>query len=130
MRRYKPRSNPAESSWPRSRLATGFVAIYRWRIAPEKEQQFREAWRAMTEGIHAHRGSHGSRLHRDANGCFVAIALWPSREAWEATDPDIPNADELRARMRESIVETFPTETLNAIDDLWDPDAIRSSRTS
>jgi hypothetical protein len=25
-------------------METRFVAIYRWRIAPEKEQQFREAW--------------------------------------------------------------------------------------
>jgi heme-degrading monooxygenase HmoA len=110
-------------------LDVAFVAIYRWRIAPEKEQQFCEAWRAMTEAIHAHRGSHGSRLHRDENGCFVAIALWPSREAWEATVPDIPNADEHRARMRDSIVETFPTETLNVVDDLWDSERIRSSKT-
>jgi heme-degrading monooxygenase HmoA len=111
-------------------METRFVAIYRWRIAPEKEQQFREAWHAMTEGIYVHRGSHGSRLHRDANGCYVAIALWPSREAWEAAAPNIPNADELRARMRESIVETFPTETLNVIDDLWHSDSIGSRRTS
>jgi hypothetical protein len=38
-------------------LETRFVAIYRWRIAPD-----------------------GPRLHRDASECYVAIALCPPGE--------------------------------------------------
>ena len=96
-----------------------FVAIYRWRVHPGKDDQFRNAWRRLTQSIYALRGSHGSRLHRDESGAYVAIALWPSREAWEATTPALPDEEDAFAQMRDAIEESFPAQLLTVIDDEW-----------
>ena len=49
-----------------------FVAVYWWRVHPGKEAQFRGAWRRGTEHIGRIYGGLGSRLHREADGRFVA----------------------------------------------------------
>jgi heme-degrading monooxygenase HmoA len=61
-----------------------FVALYWWRIHPGKEDQFRAAWRRGTELITARYGSHGSRLHRTADGRVVGVAEWPDEATWRA----------------------------------------------
>jgi len=80
---------------------------------------FRRTWHARTEKIRVARGSYGSRLYREPDGTYCAIALWPSREAWEATEPCLPD-DENDARLFDaSIAERLPVMTLDLIDDLW-----------
>lgn len=59
---------------------TGFIAIYRWRVAPEHEAAFRAVWRQVTREAGMH-GGHGSCLTRADNGDLVAIAPWPSLAA-------------------------------------------------
>lgn len=96
-----------------------FTAIYRWRIKPELEAAFRDAWHRRTEKIYAHRGSHGSRLHRESTGTYCAIALWPSKAMWEATEPPLPDDEDDAKTFEEAIEERLPTLTMESVDDLW-----------
>jgi len=58
------------------------VVIYRWRLHPELAQEFVANWHRITRlGPAAVSG--GSRLFKDAGGCWVAIARWLSRAARE-----------------------------------------------
>ncbi len=98
---------------------SGFVVIYRWCVHPDKVEQFRNAWRGLTERIYRHRGSSGSRLLLDETGTYVAIALWPSRALWEATTPALPQGDEYMQLLRDSIVESVPAQLLNVVEDCW-----------
>ena len=89
-----------------------FVAIYRWTIDEEHQEAFRDRWHAGTTRLREY-GSFGSCLTRDANGDFVAIALWPSEEARELAfatiDPSPPHAG----------VRVFEESKLQVEDDLW-----------
>jgi len=96
-----------------------FTVIYRWHIKPEMEEAFRRAWHRRTEKLCATRSSYGSRLHRELDGTLCAIALWPSREAWEVTEPPLPDDGDDATIVRESVAEWLPTLTMEAIDDLW-----------
>lgn len=96
-----------------------FTVIYRWRIKPDMEAAFRRTWHIRTEKIHALRGSYGSRLHQDQDGTYCAIALWPSRQAWEATEPPLPDDEDDAANFEASIAERLPIMVLDLIDDLW-----------
>lgn len=58
-----------------------FIALYRWRIKPGFEEQFRAAWSAVTLHYRDNYGSSGSRLHRGSDGLFYGYAVWPSDEA-------------------------------------------------
>lgn len=95
----------------------GFAVIYRWRLHPGKEQQFREAWERGTLLLMKKRGGLGSRLHKAEDGTWIAYAQWPSREAWEraralgSVDPEISRL------MRDSEAEEFPPILLAPIAD-------------
>ena len=60
-----------------------FAVLYRWRLKPGREDEFRENWKVLTVGIQRTYGATGSRLHRADNGEIVAYAVWPSREQRE-----------------------------------------------
>jgi hypothetical protein len=96
-----------------------FAVIYRWRVKPEMDAEFRRCWHVRTEKILAVRGSSGSRLHREPDGTYCAIALWPSREAWDATEPLLPDDAADSLTFSASLVETLPTLTMDVVDDLW-----------
>jgi len=89
-----------------------FIVIYRWRVHEDRDAEFRLAWTQLTAAMREYRGSHGSRLTRDESGIYVAIASWPSRDAWSATEPTIPNEDLYLTAFRAAIKQSFPTETL------------------
>lgn len=100
-----------------------FVAIYRWRLHPEREQDFVTNWRRITlEGLAG--GSGGSSLFRNAQGIWVAIARWPSREAREQFFDKSDGHDanpQLNARARLAIIERLPDEELDSVLDCWAP---------
>jgi hypothetical protein len=54
-----------------------FAVIYRWQVLPGCEAQFETGWRRGTERIAAEFGGWGSRLHKQADGVYVAYAQWP-----------------------------------------------------
>ena len=61
----------------------GFGVIYRWKLKPGLEEQFRHGWEATTQLLMSTRGALGSRLHRAEDGTWIAYAQWPSKAAWE-----------------------------------------------
>ena len=95
-----------------------FTVVYRWRVKPEKETDFCRVWRRRTEKIHAVSGSYGARLHRQPDGSYFSIALWPSRSLWES-DIDLPDDAEDARLLRESILETLPVIMGEVVDDFW-----------
>ncbi len=72
----------------------------------------------QTATIKDRHGTGGSRLHRTDDGEFVAYAVWPSREQWEAAGKLPSTSPEAGARMRACIEQSFPTTALEVIDDL------------
>jgi quinol monooxygenase YgiN len=101
-----------------------FVVVYWWRVKPGKEEQFREAWRRGTREIAAIYGGLGSRLHREQDGRFVAIAEWPDHETWQrAFDARMVYPDkDARAMFVDAIAETPPGNrpafTMEVTDDV------------
>ncbi len=98
-----------------------FVAIYRWRLHPEREQDFVANWQRITlDGLAG--GSGGSSLFRNADGVWVAIARWPSRHARDTffSKLDVSgDAPEMAARARLAVIERFPDEELDSVLDCW-----------
>ncbi len=58
----------------------GFLAAYRWTVAPGQETAFEAWWREGTDALKAH-GSFGSTLVREPDGRYLGIALWPDSES-------------------------------------------------
>ena len=72
-----------------------FIAVYRFKIFPDMEQQFIQAWKIRTEGIYFLLGSLGSRLHQESStGDYIAYAQWPSRSHWLNAQFDRLNTDD------------------------------------
>jgi RimJ/RimL family protein N-acetyltransferase len=57
------------------------AVLYRWRVAPGREAEFRSAWVEGTKLIHQRCRSYGARLHQAADGTFWSYARWPSEAA-------------------------------------------------
>ncbi|WP_158703037.1 hypothetical protein [Allosphingosinicella vermicomposti] len=57
-----------------------FAVLYRWKIDPAHEDEFRRGWRTATIELRDNFGALGSCLSRDAAGSFFAFARWPSEE--------------------------------------------------
>ncbi len=98
-----------------------FVALYRWRIRPGHEDAFRDAWHRMTELVRERCTSGGSALFRDADGTFVAIARWESRDAWRRCFANGALDAALATRMSDAVLERLPHAELDGLDDLWAP---------
>lgn len=93
-----------------------FIVIYRWRIKPEKEDQFIEGWSEVTEFLRENFDSLGSRLHRGNDGLFYGYAQWKSASDREKAFAESPNL-EGREKMREAIAESFPEIVLEKLSD-------------
>jgi catechol 2,3-dioxygenase-like lactoylglutathione lyase family enzyme len=95
-----------------------FAVIYRWRLEPNLVDDFCLAWEEMTHLIRAYRGGLGSRLHRLADGSYLAYAQWPSRRAWLESGKRGSLNQEVSARMHAAVVERLPDIELEACLDL------------
>ena len=96
------------------------IILYRWRIKPEKEAQFIEAWSEITAHFRENYGSLGSRLHRGDDGIFYAYAQWKSAEQRENAFAD-SSKSQAGMRMREAVEERFPEVRLEILSDylIW-----------
>jgi len=94
-----------------------FVVVYRWKVKPGGEDQFREGWREMTQSIYETFGSRGSRLHRAEDGTWVAYAQWPDRATRERALA-APTANEAAGRKMQANAEFLAEECLEVADDL------------
>jgi hypothetical protein len=100
-----------------------FVAIYRWRLHPEREHDFVANWQRITV-VGLAGGSGGSSLFRNAQGVWVAIARWPSRAARDQFFGTLDGSDaesEMSVRARLAVVERLPDEELDSVLDCWAP---------
>lgn len=92
-----------------------FAVVYRWRLQPGSEEQFQDGWERVTRTIRTSCGSYGSRLHRAADGTWVAYARWPDAATREHCGFDEPEGERL---MSESVADRFPELTLELVSDL------------
>ncbi|HEX8247391.1 MAG TPA: antibiotic biosynthesis monooxygenase [Pyrinomonadaceae bacterium] len=93
-----------------------FVVLYRWRIKPELETQFVEAWSEITAYYSRNENWRGSRLHRGADGIFYSYAQWESDELRRKAFENRPDF-KAGAKMREAIEESFPEVFLEIVAD-------------
>ena len=96
----------------------GFTVVYRWELKPGREDSFIQAWRKLTELIRDQRGGLGSRLHKAADGTWVAYAQWPDRAAWERMQAAETVDEEAFALMKEAVVKRYPPLLLEPVADL------------
>ena len=92
------------------------VFLYRWRINPEKEAQFIEAWSEITAYYRENFDSLGSRLHRGDDGVFYAYAQWESAGHRENAFQN-STVSEAAESMREAIEESFGEVRLEIVAD-------------
>ena len=59
-----------------------FAAIYRFNVKEGMDAQFIDSWGALTRMIYEFEGSLGSRLHKQADGVYIAYAQWPDFNTW------------------------------------------------
>lgn len=93
-------------------MAAGFVAVYRWRVAPGDEAAFRKAWGETTMALRE-AGGYGSCLRRTEDGLFVAVAPWPDRQTRESAFAAIGQGPQWPPCERLDPIE------MEVIDDLW-----------
>ena len=58
--------------------------LYRWRLKPGREGDFRRAWEEATRLIHQNCASYGACLHDGEDGLVWSYALWPSEAQRQA----------------------------------------------
>ena len=94
------------------------AVLYRWRLKPRRDAEFREAWAEGTRRIHESCGSHGASLHQDEDGIYWSYALWPSEEARKACfqDHDWFSQDCFKT-MQDCIEERFEEVRLDVVKD-------------
>ena len=100
-----------------SKPTVGFVVIYRWKLHAGMERQFQQAWERATPLLMRHRGALGSRLHKSADGTWIAYAQWPNRHSWELSRA-LPAVDpEASRQMLEAEAESYPPILLAPVAD-------------
>lgn len=92
--------------------------LYRFRLVPDKEEQFIDAWQRVTVALRERRGGLGSRLHRGDDGLWYAYAQWPSREAREVAFAGESVDAQAQAEMAEAIAERLPELVMTPVSDL------------
>jgi hypothetical protein len=95
-----------------------FIVVYRWGVLGGLEDQFQRAWMTLTEEIKQDHGGLGSRLHRSADGSWIAYAQWPSREAWEAAGTGQQAPSSARQQMAAAITSYEILLQMEVVSDL------------
>ena len=98
----------------------GFAVVYRWRVIPGKEAEFVQAWEIVTVTLRGG-GGLGSRLHRVADGTWLAYAQWPNRHAWETAKVTSPEASAALRRLQDAIEERLEPLLLEPVADYLVP---------
>ena len=99
------------------RPGPGFAVLYRWRLHPEKEAQFIQAWSRVSYLLLHERGSLGSRLHRGEDNIWYSYAQWPSEEHRNKSRSLPPVDPEAGERMNQAIAESLPDVVLYSVSD-------------
>ena len=93
------------------------IFLYRWKLKPEKEIQFKNAWAYLTEQLREKSGSLGSRLHQGDDGLWYGYAQWPSIEKREQSNLKHDEVLEARRQMKDATIEMLPDIILTPVSD-------------
>lgn len=96
-----------------------FAVIYRFNVKPDKEEEFKESWKKLTDLLIEFEGGLGSSLHKSkVPGEFIAYARWKDRESWDGPRNNLPpEAEKYRSNMREACDEISTHYELELIED-------------
>lgn len=95
-----------------------FIVLYRWKIKPQFEQRFVEAWSERSAFWLEKYDSLGSRLHRGSDGVFYSYAQWKSvAQREEAFAAESGKPSEFRRIFQEAVEEEFPEVKLEIVAD-------------
>lgn len=98
------------------------VVIYRYRVNPDKSDDFVAAWSRLAEVNREHFSTLGSRLHVADDGLYYAYSRWPNREAFDAAQ-ERPAQTAARALMSSAIIERLPPLRMDIRADFLEPGA-------
>ena len=93
------------------------IYLYRWKLKPGKEEQFKKAWCYVTEQLREKSGSLGSRLHFGDNGLWYGYAQWPSKEQRTRNRLTHSVIVEARELMKDATQEELPDIVLESMSD-------------
>lgn len=96
-----------------------FVAVYRFRVDPNKDDVFRRAWEAITREALDHGGSLGSALIKQDSSSYMAIARWPSAKDRDSFFDGNRKVKTYQVLMNETLVERFETLEGEMAVNLW-----------
>ena len=98
---------------------TNYAVIYAFDVQDGNEEEFIRLWSELTSAIASQCASHGSRLHRDQDGRFIAYAQWPDKNtfdsAWDKLDA---HALSLSQRMK-AVSQSTVLHQLETTEDLF-----------
>ena len=96
-----------------------FAVIYKFKIYPEKEDEFIQSWSTLTDFIKSFEGGLGSRLYKSESINFYAYAQWPSKETWEKSGDKLPaEAIEIRNKMRQCCEDIKTEISMEIVKDM------------
>lgn len=96
-----------------------FAVVYSFTVKTGAEEDFKKAWKELTELIYKNAGSLGSRLHREDELHFIAYAQWPHRQSWKESSAKLPErAELLKNRMQAACTEIKVLYELDVAEDL------------
>lgn len=94
------------------------AVLYRWKLKPGREAEFREAWTEGTKRIHKRCGSHGAILHEGEDGTVWSYASWPNEETRQQCFAEHDwFAQDCFKTMQDCIAERFDEILLTATSD-------------
>ena len=100
-----------------------FAAIYSFKVKKGEEDIFIKSWRSLTELIYEFEGSLGSRLHKQADGLYIAYAQWPSKDIWKNAGQNLPDfADGVKKLMKAACSSIETIHELEMVSDFIQPD--------
>ncbi|MEO0336123.1 MAG: hypothetical protein AAF202_07005, partial [Pseudomonadota bacterium] len=88
----------------KERVMNQFFVMYTFRVEAEKQEQFMEAWGALTSEVRLRYSSFGCNLHSTETG-FVAYAQWPDEKSWRSFWEEREQKVEALPRLRECLRE-------------------------
>ena len=98
------------------------VVIHRYRVNPDKSDDFIAAWSRLAEVNREHSGTLGSRLHLADDGFYYAYSRWPTRAVFEASE-ERPAQTAARALMSSAIIERLPAIRMDITADVLEAES-------
>lgn len=96
-----------------------FAVIYSFTVKENRDSDFVKGWKGLTELIYEFEGSLGSRLHKEAEGKYIAYAQWPTKFIWENAGSKLPNeADVFRKLMKDNCSDIQTIHQLEMVENL------------